>query len=217
MWTRLMFLNFLESGFDTSPLWQPKYKVFKWFLTWFCYPSFHLLPFLSPVTNEHCAFFICALGSVCISYYHSDKWIPRQSFGLWCYHSSYSLGVYLGPSSRAELKHQPSSRHFLYAQPLLRWQDSISPVGGLEEARVKWMGHSLSVLQMNARFNPPPFQLLSSAASTTVSFCTVVSIFKHNPHAIPQGQFVYEVGVHYCQSRISKTTQINDCCDIEWD
>lgn len=42
-------------------------------------------------------FFICALRSVCISYYHSDKWIPRQSFGLWCYHSSHSLGVYLCP------------------------------------------------------------------------------------------------------------------------
>lgn len=115
-------------------------------------------PFFLQMTYEHCDFFICILSSVCISYYHSDKWIPRQSFGLWYYHSSYSLGVYLGPSSRAELKHQPSSSYFLYAQPLLRWQDSISPVGGLEEARVKWMGHSLSVLQLNARFSSPTLQ-----------------------------------------------------------
>lgn len=117
---------------------------------------FIFLPFLLQMSNEHCAFFICTLGSVCISYYHSDKWIPRQSFGLWCYHSSHSLGVYLGPSSRTELKRQPSSSYFLYAQPLLRWQDSISTVGGLEKARVKWMGHSPSVLQMNARFIPHP-------------------------------------------------------------
>lgn len=65
--------------------------------------------------------------------------------------------------------------------------------------------------------SPPPFPLLSSAVSTTVSFCTVVSIFKRNPHAIPQGQSVCDVGVHCCQSSISKATQINDSCDVEWD
>lgn len=112
---------------------------------------------------------------------------------------SFSRCLSMPPSSRTELKHQRSSSHFLYAQPLLRWQDTISPVGGLEEARAKWMGRSLSVLQMNAprkasriakvQSPAPPFRasVLRSSASIWATK-TVVSIFKHSPTAYPHSQ-----------------------------
>lgn len=83
-------------------------------------------------------------------------------------------------------------------------------MGGLEEARAKWMSHSLSVLQMNA---PRKASRIAKVQSPTQPFCSPLfllhcasiwatirqssaflsTILIIHIRTVPRGQFIYEV------------------------
>ncbi len=182
-------------------------------------------------------FFICALCSVCISYYHSDKWIPRQSFGLWCYHSSHSLGVYLCPllqnwiEAPAELKTLfvctaiiKVTRYHLSGGGSGRGQgemDGPFPECFANECTPKGFYDSQGSIPRPTLscFCPPLFLLFCASIWATK---TVVSIFKHSrteyPHSHCSSRLVYLWGRGI--SLFSESPSVKGhkyCCDGGWD